>query len=93
MTTPTTPAQGLPTDVPTLHNMLKAAFTKFMSANQTVQELMKANMDLRAALHMFQNQGGQLESYINAILNPQPAPVVEAPTTEAPTADANTVQA
>jgi hypothetical protein len=97
----TTPAQGLPTDVPTLHNMVKMAFTKFLSANQTVQELMKANMDLRAALHMFQSNGGQLEAYINSILNPAPAapvadtpvetPVVEAPATEAPAADANPV--
>lgn len=97
----TTPAQGLPTDVPTLHNMVKMAFTKFLSANQTVQELMKANMDLRAALHMFQSNGGQLEAYINSILNPAPAapvaetpvetPAVEAPATEAPAADANPV--
>jgi hypothetical protein len=75
----------LTTDVPSLHNMLKTAVAKLMSHSQTVQELIKANMDLRAALHMAQTDKAQLEEYVKSILAPDAAPAAEE---VAPVADA-----
>lgn len=69
----------IPTDVPTLQGILRNVIAKLMSHSQTVQELLKANIDLRAALHLAQTDKTQLESYIQSMLNS----VSEASTTEA----------
>lgn len=63
----------MPTDVPTLQGLLKTVMAKLLAHSSTVQELLQANMDLRAAIHVLQNDKGQLESYIQNMLNPPPA--------------------
>ena len=65
-------ALQLPTDVPTLHGILKTASAQLMSHAQTVQELIKANMGLRAALHLSQENNDQLNAHIHSLVNPAP---------------------
>ena len=100
-----TPTSQFPTDVTTLHGILKTLIAKLMAHQQTCGELLRANTDLRAALHLAENGKGEFDNYVHNLLNPQaaPAPVVEAPAadvpatetpaTDAPVSDANTVQA
>lgn len=68
-----------------LLNLYKSATAQLMAHSQTVQELMKANMDLRAALHLAQTDKNGLDMHINAQLNPAPD------ASQALVADADTV--
>ena len=70
------PALNLLSDVPSLHNILKSAAAQLMSHGQTVQELLKANMDLRAALHLSQNDNSQLAAQIQHLLSAH-APAID----------------
>jgi hypothetical protein len=100
-----TPTSQFPTDVPTLHNILKTLIAKLFAHQQTTNELLRANTDLRAALHLAEQGKGEIEAYVHNLLNPQAAvapvatpaaeaPVAtDAPATDAPAADANTVPA
>jgi hypothetical protein len=94
----------IPNDVLTLQSALKTTVAKLMAHSQTVQELMKANLDLRAALHLAQTDKNQLEEYVNSLLNPPATPEAVEPekvaeevavseTTEAAKVDAPSVQA
>ena len=71
-------------------NQLKEAFkvtaAKLMVANQTVHELLKGHMDLRAALTIAQNEKAGLDAYIKELLNTKPEQPTETtePAQEAP---------
>lgn len=60
---------NLPTDVPTLHHIISSATAQLMAHAQTVQELIKANMDLRAALHLSQADKTQLNQHVEHVAN------------------------
>lgn len=78
------------TEVQKLQALLRSTTAQLMAHNQTVNELMKANMDLRAALHLSQTDKNGLDSYLKNQLNPVvPAEVPQA----APQVNADPVSA
>lgn len=76
------------TEVQKMQNLLRSTVAQLMAHSQTVNELMKANMDLRAALHLSQTDKNVLDEHINRQLNPAP---VETSIAQEPIADANPV--
>lgn len=104
-----TPTSQMPTEPSALQNTLHTLGAKLMAHSQTVNELMSANLELRAAVHYFQTEKAKLEAYVQSLVNPPAAPEatapadataasavdasVEAPATDAPAADANSVSA
>ena len=82
------PASQLPLDVPSLHQIILNMGAKLMAHSQTVSELLNANMQIRAALHLAQTDKAQLEAMVKGFLAPAAAaaPAVEAPA-EAPAVD------
>lgn len=92
-----------PNEFQKLQALLRSTTAQLMAHNQTVNELMKANMDLRAALHLSQNGHTALDAHIaNALKTPAaaapaatPVPSASVPATPADngTAHADTVPA
>jgi hypothetical protein len=62
---------GMPADVETLQKAVRHAVAQLMAHTQTVQELIKANMDLRAALHLLNSDKSQLEEAMALLMNPE----------------------
>ncbi len=88
-------APQIPADVGALQSVLKTVIARLMAHSQVVQDLTKANLDLRSALHIAQSDKGQLEAYIQSLVSPG-APVAEEQPVEAQpevAADANPVSA
>ncbi len=82
----------MPTDVNELQKILNIALAKLMAYTQTVNELIKANMDMRAALHLATTDREQMQKVLQSLLNPVPpnspsVPVSEPPVTEPTNAD------
>jgi hypothetical protein len=76
-------ASGLPLDIPSLHQMIQHMAAKLMAHSQTVSELLNANMQIRAALHLAQTDKAQLEAFVKNLMSPPqaagqaPAPAVD----------------
>ncbi len=87
-------------EVNALKQALKNAAAQLMAHSQTIQELISANMNMRAIIHTVQEDKTALEAYVKSLMTPSTpveAPAVEAPAeapaTEAPQVDADTVSA
>jgi len=53
---------------PKFRDVIKNLTLQLMSHSQTIQELMKANLDLRTALHLAQTDKELLNAHVDSLL-------------------------